>query len=124
MIDDDLPGAFHMAILDAKGAALAVATLSPQEPYFSAPTPTWRLRQMASRPDCRGQGLGTFLFRAAVDRVRSRGGQSLWAESRDTALEFYIGVGMQMVPGRQHIDNGVSYTDVLLKLVQSPMNLN
>ncbi|MGN6204324.1 GNAT family N-acetyltransferase [Humibacter sp.] len=114
--DDDVPGAFHLAATDASGAVVCVVSVMPSSPRFAAPGPAWRLRQMAVSPELQGSGVGTALFDGVLDRVRGRGAATLWAESRDTSLGFYVGRGMQPVPGHHHTVAGVDYTDVALDI--------
>ena len=112
--DDDVPGAFHLAATDAAGAVVGVVSVMPSSPGFAVPGPAWRLRQMAVAPELQGSGVGTALFDGVLGRVRGRGAATLWAESRDTSLGFYVGRGMHPVPGRHHTVSGVDYTDVAL----------
>lgn len=63
---------------------------------------------MAVTPIHQGSGAGSALFVEAVERVRSRGAATLWAESRDTSLGFYVGHGMRAVSQRRHSTLGVS----------------
>jgi GNAT superfamily N-acetyltransferase len=114
--DDGVAGTFHLAVLDTTGAAVGVMTLTPAEPEFAARPPAWRLRQMAVDPGQQRQGLGSALFAAALTALRARGAATLWAESRDASLSFYLAQGMAAVPGRQHTSAGVVYSDVTLDL--------
>ncbi|WP_460518907.1 GNAT family N-acetyltransferase [Humibacter antri] len=116
MPDDDVPGAFHLAITVDPGSVVGVATAMPALPEFAAMAPAWRLRQMAVAPELQGCGLGTALFDAILERLRARGAATLWAESRDTSLGFYVARGMHPVPGHHHSVAGVDYTDVVLDL--------
>ena len=114
MPDDDVPGAFHVAVQDAAGRVVGVASVMPARPEFPAVGPAWRIRQMAVSAAHQGTGIGTALFEAALARVRSRGGATLWAEARDSSLDFYLARGMSLVPDRQHSVSGVAYSDVVL----------
>jgi GNAT superfamily N-acetyltransferase len=119
MRDDDTPGAFHLAVKDDADRIVGVATVIPATPEFPAANPAWRLRQMAVTPGHQGAGIGTALFEAALTRVRSLGGATMWAEARDSSLGFYLAHGMQPVPGRHHCVAGVAYSDVVLPLAES-----
>jgi GNAT superfamily N-acetyltransferase len=116
MPDDDLPGVIHLAVLDELGEATAVVTLTPSRPDFAVRQPAYRLRQMAVRPDRARQGLGSALFVAAVSRLRARGVATLWAETRDSSVDFYLKNGMHVVSGRHHIVGDVAYTDMTIDL--------
>jgi GNAT superfamily N-acetyltransferase len=115
MPDDDAVGAFHLAVLHDDGAA-GVITLTPSAPEFDARAPAYRIRQMAVAQDRQGDGIGALLFAAAVARLRAQGVATLWAESRNTSLGFYLAHGMRVVPGRQHAVGDVAYTDVTMDL--------
>ncbi len=116
MVDDDVAGTFHLAVLDDDGDPVGVITLTPSAPDFDARTPAYRLRQMAVAPDRQGEGIGGLLFSAGVTRLRAQGVATLWAESRDTSLGFYLAHGMRVVLGRQHAVGDVAYTDVAMDL--------
>jgi GNAT superfamily N-acetyltransferase len=120
MPDDDVPGAFHLAVWSDRGSVVGVASVMPAVPEFPAAVPAWRIRQMAVSTDCQGAGIGTALFEAAVAVVRSRGAATLWAEARDSSLDFYLARGMSRVPGRHHSVAGVAYSDVMLRLDADP----
>ncbi|HUQ39911.1 MAG TPA: GNAT family N-acetyltransferase [Acidimicrobiales bacterium] len=94
--EDADPDTFHLGGL-VDGRVVAVATVAP------APTPlrpgarAWRLRGMAVDPELQGCGMGRRIMDEIFTRVRSRDGQVLWADGRDTALGFYSRVGMEVV---------------------------
>jgi GNAT superfamily N-acetyltransferase len=116
MPDDDAVGAFHLAVLHDDGSAVGVITLTPSAPDFDARAPAYRIRQMAVAQGRQGNGIGALLFAAAVTRLRAQGVATLWAESRNTSLGFYLAHGMRVVPGRQHAVGDVLYTDVTVDL--------
>jgi len=118
MRDDDTRGAFHLAVKDEADRIVGVAIVTPATPEFPAANPAWRLRQMAVTPGHQGAGIGTSLLEAALTRVHSLGGATMWAEARDSSLGFYLAHGMQHVPGRHHCVAGVAYTDVVLSLAK------
>ena len=114
--EDDLAGTFHLGALDGAGQVVGVATLVPSTPDVPVRCPAYRLRQMAVAPTHQGQGVGSALLGAAVAGLRSRGVATLWAESRDSALAFYLSQGLRALPGRRHRVGDVGYTDVVLDL--------
>jgi GNAT superfamily N-acetyltransferase len=87
--EDDAPETFHPAVLDAGGRVVAVATVSPAPTSSRSGAHAWRLRGMAVEPELQGLGAGTLLLDAVVARARAAGADVLWADGRDTALEFY-----------------------------------
>jgi hypothetical protein len=62
MSDDDVAGAFHLAVLDEAGRPAGVTTLAPSDPPFDVLTPAYRLRQMAVELNRQGEGIGARLF--------------------------------------------------------------
>jgi predicted GNAT family N-acyltransferase len=85
---DEVPGAFHLAVVDDDGGGAIVAVGS-----FSATDGdrrVVRLRGMAVEPSRQSEGLGGLLLDHAVDRL-TRGGDVtlLWANARMPALTFY-----------------------------------
>jgi GNAT superfamily N-acetyltransferase len=120
MAEDGVPGAFHLAALGAGRQVVAVATLAPAEPSFPLPRPCYRLRQMAVHPERQGQGVGSALLLAALERLRARGAAAVWAEARDTSVPFYRAHGLRIAPGRRHRVGTVAYTDVFLPLTAAP----
>lgn len=116
MAEDDMAGAFHLAVLH-QGEAVGVVSVCPAEPEFPAASHAYRLRQMAVRPDLQGHGVGAALFAGVVDVLRGRGrAGTLWAESRDTSLGFYLAQGMRIVPDSQHTVGVVGYTNVVTEI--------
>ena len=115
MVDDDVAGTFHLAVLDDDGDPVGVITLTPSAPDFDARTPAYRLRQMAVAPDRQGEGIGGLLFSAGVTRLRAQEWRPC-GPSPATRLGFYLAHGMRVVLGRQHAVGDVAYTDVAMDL--------
>lgn len=93
---DDHEDTVHLGAF-VEDRLVGVATL------FPSPTP-WRperhavqLRGMAVEPVLQGAGVGQALLEGAVERLRARGVEVLWANARDTALGFYQRLGMSVV---------------------------
>ncbi|MEO8889183.1 MAG: GNAT family N-acetyltransferase [Jatrophihabitantaceae bacterium] len=87
---DDLADAVHLGAIDDAGVVLCTcfvyADPCPWRPDRAA---AWHLRQMATAPDLRGQGLGGGVVEAAADLARERGGRLLWCHAREPAVAFY-----------------------------------
>lgn len=49
----------------------------------------WRLRAMATLPECRGKGIGGRVLEFGVREVALRGGTLVWCEGRVIARRFY-----------------------------------
>ena len=87
--EDEEPGAFHLAVLEQGRRPVAVVTVSPAPTTRRPGVCAWRVRGMAVAPELQGTGLGTRLLDAVVARAQASGVAVLWADGRDTALEFY-----------------------------------
>lgn len=85
---DDDPGTFHLAVLDDDGTIIAVSTWMLRPRPDEPDRPSFQLRGMASA--VRSSGHGSALIRFGIDRVRSLGVTRVWANARDSALEFYL----------------------------------
>lgn len=94
---DDRAEAFHLGVLDETGAVVAVATYSPEPTPLRPGRRAFRLRGMAVDPEHQGRGLGRLLFEAGLRELRRRGAEVLWANARDSALDFYRRRGMEVV---------------------------
>jgi GNAT superfamily N-acetyltransferase len=97
--DDDDDRTVHLGAR-VNGELVGVATFAARE------NGTWQLRGMAVDGRMQGQGIGRALLDAAVDRLRTRQAERVWANGRDTALGFYersgwkvVGDGYEMGPG-------------------------
>lgn len=115
--EDDVPEAFHPAVLDTGGRVVAVATVSPAPTGLRPGAAAWRLRGMAVEPELQGRGAGTLLLDAVVARARAAGAEVLWADARDSALEFYRRRGWS-VEGKGYLTpaTGISHHTVVLDL--------
>lgn len=113
--EDDLPGTVHLGVVEEDGRLSAVATLFPEPTEHR---PGWsgvRLRGMAVDPERQGHGLGSLLLDAVVDRARRDGHRVLWANGRDTALDFYTRRGWEVV-GEGFTSVGLPHHVVVLDL--------
>jgi GNAT superfamily N-acetyltransferase len=94
---DGDPETWHLAVRDETGAVIAASTWSPA-PFPDRPNePAIQLRGMAVSADHRGRGLGRAMIAAGVDDARRRGAVLVWAHARDSALDFYIANGFEVV---------------------------
>lgn len=94
--EDDLPGTVHYAVR-ADSQLVAISSwsdsASPDRPGERA----LQLRGMAVAPTHRRLGLGERLIAAGVELARDRGAAWVWANARDTALDFYRATGFEVV---------------------------
>jgi GNAT superfamily N-acetyltransferase len=98
---DSSPAAAHFCAEDEAGTVLSVATVLRETPAWAGDAvPAWRLRGMATDPDCRGRGAGSSVLAAVFDYVAASGGGLLWCNARLTAVEFYRRAGMVTTGGQ------------------------
>ena len=77
-------------VAESRGRLLGFCAIAP------AP-PSWSLEHMWVLPEFMGRGVGTALFRAACEHVKTRGGVTLSIESDPNAEGFYIRLGARRV---------------------------
>ncbi len=94
---DGDPETRHLAVRDEQGTVIAASTWSPA-PFPDRPDePAVQLRGMAVSADHRGRGLGAAMIAAGFDAARRRGAVLVWANARDSALDFYVANGFAVV---------------------------
>jgi predicted GNAT family N-acyltransferase len=87
----------HFAVRDDAGTVIAASTWTPR-PFPDDPAePAMQLRGMAVRSDHRRIGLGAAMIAAGVAEARRRGLRLVWANARDSALDFYVANGFAVV---------------------------
>ena len=93
---DAHPETLHFAVRDESGAVIAGSTWSPS-PFPGRPDePAIQLRGMAVSAEHRGRGLGAAMIVAGLDHARRRGAVLVWANARDSALDFYVANGFEV----------------------------
>ncbi len=112
---DLVPGAFHLGLLDDAGTLVGVVSLSPEPTPHRPGRRALRLRGMAVEPSRQGEGAGSTLLGAAVERASEQGYDVVWANGRDTVLGFYRRHGWQVV-GDGFVTIGLPHHVVLLDL--------
>ncbi|MGH9283935.1 MAG: GNAT family N-acetyltransferase [Acidimicrobiales bacterium] len=68
--EDSGPGAVHLGVVDDEGSVVAIATVFPEPTRHRPGRRAARLRGMAVDPGRQGEGLGSLLLAALLDRVR------------------------------------------------------
>ncbi|MCU1367174.1 MAG: hypothetical protein JWN39_2813 [Ilumatobacteraceae bacterium] len=87
--EDDLPGTFHLGVVDSAGRIVATSSWVPKpSTEFPAATAV-QLRGMATDASMQGTGVGGLLIEAGAQRCAAAGFDLLWARARDSALAFY-----------------------------------
>jgi GNAT superfamily N-acetyltransferase len=64
---------------------------------------TYQLRYMATDFDVQGRGYGARVLQYAQDELKHLGVEQVWANGRDTALEFYVRTGWSSVANSEHL---------------------
>jgi predicted GNAT family N-acyltransferase len=87
----------HLVVRDVDGAVVATSTWIERASPDHPDAPALQLRGMAVAPERRGQRLGARLIDAGVALAAERGCTIVWANARDSALEFYIAQGFAVI---------------------------
>ena len=93
---DDLPQTWHLGAF-RDGRLLGVVSGFEEEAPGHPGVVAQRFRFMAVAPDAQGSGVGRALMNEVISRARRDGVSLLWANGRDTALQFYTGLGFAVV---------------------------
>jgi GNAT superfamily N-acetyltransferase len=115
---DDLPETFHLGAVE-NGEIVGTSTYFPAVcPHQPEVNNAYMLRFMAVSPAYQGQGIGASLINRAVELLRERGVELLWANARDTALRFYLDHGFNEIPGSSfvHESSGMPHTVVVRRI--------
>lgn len=99
---DDEPTTLHLAgMLDERVVVSATFYSSPA--LFDETLVAYQLRYMATDFDVQGRGYGATVLEYAEMRLRASGAEQLWANGRDSALDFYRATGWLVVEGSAHL---------------------
>jgi GNAT superfamily N-acetyltransferase len=111
------PETVHLAVRDDSGAVIAASTWTPK-PFPDRPdVMAMQMRGMAVSADHRGRGLGVAMIAAGLDDARRRGATLVWANARDSALEFYVANGFAVVgEGFRTTDTDLSHHRIVQEL--------
>ncbi|MBD3297029.1 MAG: GNAT family N-acetyltransferase [candidate division Zixibacteria bacterium] len=93
---DEWPETAHFAAF-SDNMMVSIASIYHEPPPGSDRIDSWRLRGMATLPECRGGGYGTACLQACLDHVRSKGGQHIWCNARTPAVPFYERYGFRRI---------------------------
>jgi GNAT superfamily N-acetyltransferase len=93
---DGLPITWHLGAF-RRGRLVGVVTGFAEDAPGHPGVPAQRFRFMAVEPSEQGGGVGRALMAEVIERARSRGYGLLWANGRDTALDFYARLGFSVV---------------------------
>jgi thiamine transport system ATP-binding protein len=111
------PETIHFAVRDEAGAVIAASTWTPR-PFPDEPdVPAIQLRGMAVSPDHQRRGLGALMIAAGFDAARRRGAVLVWANARDSALDFYVASGFTVSgPGFRTTDTDLPHHRIVHRL--------
>jgi GNAT superfamily N-acetyltransferase len=104
---DELGSSWHLGAFRGQRLVGVVSGFAEDAPGHRG-TPAQRFRFMAVEPSEQGAGTGTALMAEVIARARRRGDRLLWANGRDTALDFYTRLGFSVV--------GASFMDQVSEL--------
>jgi GNAT superfamily N-acetyltransferase len=116
---DDLPETFHLGAVAVDGQIVATSTYFPAVcSYHPDVANAYQLRWMAVAPGHRGEGIGASILARALELLQERNVPLLWANSRDTALQFYLKNGFSTIPGSGfgHEVHGMPHTVVMRRM--------
>ncbi|MVN20636.1 GNAT family N-acetyltransferase [Mucilaginibacter arboris] len=88
-------GAFHLGNF-GENQLLSIASFHPQniEPYTGK---GYQLRGMATVPGFQGKGYGNQILNFAIVYLRRQKVNYLWCNARKKALNFYAGIGFEII---------------------------
>jgi GNAT superfamily N-acetyltransferase len=93
---DDLAVGTHIGARDDDGVVVGTCFVFPDPcPWRADAVDAWRLRQMATAPDRRGEGIGSAVLDAAIEWLRGQGASLVWCHAREGAVEFYARRGFR-----------------------------
>jgi GNAT superfamily N-acetyltransferase len=90
--DDEMPGAWHLGAR-VSDELVGVASFYPRQCPLVADVAAVQLRFMAVDPAIQGRGIGRQLLDHVRRELREQKTAILWANGRDTALDFYTRLG-------------------------------
>lgn len=94
--EDNRADAFHLAVRDADGTVVAVASFSTEATPHRPGRSAVRLRGMAVDGPAQHHGLGRLLVTTVVDRLQRDSVEVLWCNARDSAAGFYARLGFDV----------------------------
>ncbi|MBJ7608424.1 MAG: GNAT family N-acetyltransferase [Candidatus Dormibacteraeota bacterium] len=114
--EDHLPQTWHLGAF-RDGRLVGVISGFPQEQGARPGAPAERFRFMAVELAEQGRGAGRALLAEVTARARHRGTRLLWANARDSALDFYRRLGFEVVgEGFSDSVSGLPHHVVVLEL--------
>lgn len=96
-VEDDYPSTHHLGV-ELDGRIVAITTWIDQPSPDAPGLVGVQLRGMATDPGehTRGRGLGSLVLRSGIEIATDKGADVVWANARDTALDFYVAHGFRV----------------------------
>lgn len=94
---DDEPATFHVAAVDDLASVVAVSSWMHRPLAEDPSASSLQLRGMATRETFQGSGIGGRLLEFGFAHARTIAVRWVWANARDTALNFYVRHGFDVV---------------------------
>jgi len=79
------------------------ASLYPSESPLNPELKTFQLRYVATDFDVQGKGLGGIVLDVVEEELRALGVEQVWANGRDTAVDFFRAHNWQLIAGSEHL---------------------
>ena len=99
---DEAPKVIHLAA-SMDGRVVGSGSFYPSESPLHDGSVTYQLRYLAVDESLQRSGVGSALMAKAEEILLRRGVETLWANGRDTALDFYRQTGWIIVPDSAHL---------------------
>jgi ribosomal protein S18 acetylase RimI-like enzyme len=90
--EDSRTETFHIGAFKNK-KIIGIATFTEEANSQLPSKRSFRLRGMASDPDCRNQGIGRMVLDAGINELKIKGATLLWCNTREKAFLFYEKLG-------------------------------
>ena len=117
---DGEPSSMHLAVR-VDGSVVTSGSFYVATSPVDLTQTSMQLRYLATDPIFQSQGLGAALLKEAEARLTRRGVDSIWANSRDTALGFYLREGWESLPGSEHLSPATQLPHtVIVKQLRHP----
>lgn len=94
LAEDRAQETFHIGAFDGEKLVCIATFIHECQEDFDGKN-CYRLRQMATEPEHRGQGVARRVLQAGLDELKVRGADVLWCHARMVAFKFYEKMGLE-----------------------------
>lgn len=118
---DDETTTLHVAIVRHDEVLASASYFLGASPDVGARV-AYQVRYVATDPAWQRRGLGARVLAAGEEELRRRRAELVWANARDSALDFYLRHGWTLIEGSAHdsAETGLPHTRIYKKLTQAP----